>query len=89
MNQALSAQVLTGKHQHECSPSIMKFNNQDRPWFVTLSAAKGLSRWVQRCFAALSMTGPILIGKNHYRGASGTKKISVQNATDLQWFFYK
>src|SRR6266852_7943411 len=23
---------------------------------VTLSAAKGLSRWVQRCFAALSMT---------------------------------
>jgi len=25
--------------------------------FVTLSEAKGLSRWADRCFAALSMTG--------------------------------
>ena len=27
------------------------------PNSVTLSEAKGLSRWVERCFAALSMTG--------------------------------
>ena len=27
------------------------------PNTVTLSAAKGLSRWASRCFAALSMTG--------------------------------
>jgi len=26
------------------------------PLLVTLSAAKGLSRWVSRCFALLSMT---------------------------------
>jgi len=26
------------------------------PFGVTLSAAKGLSRWAARCFAALSMT---------------------------------
>jgi hypothetical protein len=26
---------------------------------VTLSEAKGLSRWAARCFAALSMTSPI------------------------------
>jgi hypothetical protein len=37
--------------------AIMKFNDQDRSGVVTLSAAKGLSRWAQRCFAALSMTG--------------------------------
>jgi hypothetical protein len=54
----------------------MKFNDQDRQCFVTLSAAKGLSRWVQRCFPfaalralahALSMTIPVLTGKNHNR----------------------
>ncbi len=28
----------------------------EMPHLVTLSAAKGLSRWVWRCFAALSMT---------------------------------
>jgi hypothetical protein len=39
-------------HLHQ----MMIFNNQDRECFVTLSGAKGLSRWAQRCFAALSMT---------------------------------
>ena len=29
----------------------MKVNNQDRQWVVTLSEAKGLSRWAARCFA--------------------------------------
>jgi len=29
--------------------------------------ASGLSRWADRCFAALSMTIPVLIGKNHSR----------------------
>ena len=38
---------------------------------VTLSAAKGLSRWAQRCFAALSMTGPVLVVKVHYRPPMG------------------
>src|SRR5438477_13023992 len=42
----------------------MNFNNQDRHCFVTLSAAKGLSRWAQRCFAALSMIVLVLIVKN-------------------------
>jgi len=53
--------------------TIMIFNDQDRQCVVTLSAAKGLSRWAARCFAeftlerseGLSMTGPVLIGKNH------------------------
>ncbi len=48
----------------------MNFHDQDRQGVVTLSAAKGLSLWVQRCFAALSMTGPVLIVKIHYRQGS-------------------
>jgi hypothetical protein len=31
----------------------MDFTNQDRECFVTLSRAKGLSRWAMGCFAAL------------------------------------
>ncbi len=31
----------------------MNVNDQDREYFVTLSAAKGLSRWAERSFAAL------------------------------------
>jgi hypothetical protein len=31
----------------------MDFNDQERSGAVTLSAAKGLARWAQRCFAAL------------------------------------
>src|SRR6266571_4952731 len=45
----------------------MNFNDQDLQCFVTLSAAKGLSRWAERCFAALSMTVPVWIVKNHNR----------------------
>src|SRR5260370_30497379 len=45
---------------------IMNFHDQDRQAVVTLSAAKGLSLWAQRCFAALSMTGPVLLVKIHY-----------------------
>ncbi len=36
----------------------MIFTNQDLEYVVTLSGAKGLSRWAKRCFASLSMTGP-------------------------------
>src|SRR5207237_1216063 len=32
-----------------------------------LSAAKGLSRWAARCFAALSMTVSVLVGNIHDR----------------------
>jgi len=58
---------------------MMNFHKQDREWIVTLSAAKGLSRWAQRCFPfatlrasahSLSMTGPTLVVKIHYRGTS-------------------
>ena len=45
----------------------MIFNEQDRECFVTLSEAKGLARWAQRYFAALSMTLPTLVGKTHNR----------------------
>ncbi len=53
----------------------MKFNEQERSGAVTLSAAKGLARWAQKCFAectlsearGLSMTFPVLVGKSHYR----------------------
>ena len=31
----------------------MDFNDQERSGAVTLSEAKGLARWAQRCFAAL------------------------------------
>jgi hypothetical protein len=31
----------------------MIFTNQDRECVVTLSGAKGLSRWAKSCFAAL------------------------------------
>src|SRR5260370_33900581 len=49
-----------------CRVPIMIFNKQDREYFVTLSpfaslrvnSPKGLSRWAERCFAALSMTVP-------------------------------
>src|SRR2546422_5087331 len=47
---------------------IMNFHKPHRECVVTLSAAKGLSRWAQRCFAALSMTAPALVVKIHYRG---------------------
>ena len=47
----------------------MNFNDQDRSGVVTLSAAKGLARWTQRCFARRGMTGPVLVGKFHYRSA--------------------
>ena len=40
----------------------MNFNDQDRQCVVTLSAAKGLSRWAERSFAALRMTGRDLSG---------------------------
>ncbi len=86
MNQALSAQVLTGKHQHECRPSIMIVTNQDRQRIVTLSAAKGLAQWAHRGSAeftlseanGLSMTAPILVVNLHYRGASGAKKLACR-----------
>ncbi len=39
-----------------CSPPMMNVPNQDRQWFVMLSAAKHLTRRPPRCFAALSMT---------------------------------
>ena len=45
----------------------MDFNDQERSGAVTLSAAKGLARWAERCFAALSMTVPVVVGKFHYR----------------------
>jgi len=59
----------------------MIFNDQDRSGDVTLSAAKGLARWAQRCFPfaalrasahALSMTFPVLGVTFHYRGATAT-----------------
>ncbi len=49
---------------------MMKFNEQDRLGVVTLSAAKGLFRWAQRCFAALSMTLPVLVVKFHHAWVS-------------------
>jgi hypothetical protein len=48
---------------------IMNFHKQDWEFFVTLSEAKGLSRWAARCFAALSMTGPILVVNVHIQVA--------------------
>jgi len=55
----------------------MNFDKQDREWSVTPepfaalrgNSAKGLSRWAQRCFAALSMTRPVLVVTIHYQGA--------------------
>src|SRR5713226_4092285 len=55
------------KFNGHCRDAIMIFNDQDRECIVTLSAAKGLARWAERCFAALSMTRPALIVKLHYR----------------------
>jgi hypothetical protein len=45
----------------------MNFNKQDREGRVTLSEAKGLSRWAQRCFASLSMTTPVVVVNIHQR----------------------
>ena len=49
-----------------------EFYEQDRSYFVTLSVAKGLSRWAARCFATLSMTRLVLVGKVHNRAATPT-----------------
>jgi hypothetical protein len=46
---------------------IMIFNKQDRECVVTLSEAKGLSRWADRSLASLRMTVPALVVKTHYR----------------------
>jgi len=48
----------------------MNFDKQDREYIVTLSAAKGLLRWAERCFASLSMTILVLVVKVHYRGTT-------------------
>ena len=64
---------MTGQGFRTSRVRIMNFNDQDRQCCVTLSAAKGLARWAERCFAeltlseanVLSMTGPVLIVKNH------------------------
>ncbi len=71
--------------QYNClnNTSIMLFTNQDREWFVTLStcaslsvnSAKGLARWAQRCFAALSMTGPTLVGTLHNRRSTVARSL--------------
>src|SRR5258707_6646210 len=45
----------------------MSFTNQDRECVVTLSGAKGLSRWAKRSFASLRMTVPALVVNLHYR----------------------
>jgi len=46
---------------------IMKFHDQDRQCGVILSAAKDLGTRRIRSFAALRMTGPVLMVKNHHR----------------------
>src|SRR5438067_6529505 len=57
----------------------MSFNDQDRQCVVTLSAAKGLWRWAERSFAALRMTGPVLIVKSHYEDTrKGTSCMSTE-----------
>ena len=50
----------------------MNVPNQEREYVVTLSEAKGLSRWAARCFAALSMTILALVGNVHYRARGPT-----------------
>ena len=45
----------------------MNFHTQHRYSVVTLSEAKGLSRWAERCFASLSMTVPTLNSKIQHR----------------------
>ncbi len=35
---------------------MMTFNKQDRECIVTLSEAKGLSRWAERCFAEFTLS---------------------------------
>ncbi len=41
---------------HGRSRAMMKFNEQDRSGAVTLSAAKGLARWAERCFAEFTLS---------------------------------
>ncbi len=50
--------------------TIKNFDKQDQSRGVTLSEAKGLSRWAQRCFASLSMTFLALVVKIHNREAT-------------------
>src|SRR6266704_4992554 len=56
----------------------MNFPTQHRYRVVTLSEAKGLSRWADRCFASLSMTVPTFNGNIHYRRLrSGRGSLSI------------
>src|SRR5438876_3935027 len=61
--------------------AIMLFHNQHRYSVVTLSEAKGLSRWAESCFASLSRTVPILNGKIHNcaptHGVYGSERLSL------------
>ena len=66
LNFTLSFTISQQSHL-SCPSPIMNFNDQDRQCCVTLSAAKGLARWPERCFAALSMTGRVLIVKTRFR----------------------
>src|SRR6266700_5364838 len=47
---------------------IMNFHDQDRQENVILSAAKDLIRRATRSFAALRMTGPVVMVRNHHGG---------------------
>src|SRR5260370_38612504 len=48
---------------------------------VTLSAAKGLARRAERCFAALSMTKPALIVNIHYLLRHGSNERDSSSPT--------
>jgi len=66
-----SQMIFDDQMQQSCEPSalsLLNFHNQDRSSVVTLSAAKGLACWAERCFAALSMTGQVAGEKFHQDG---------------------
>jgi hypothetical protein len=55
-------------HPHVHPLSLQNFPTPHRSSIVTLSAAKGLACWAERCFAALSMTGQVVGAKFHQDG---------------------
>jgi hypothetical protein len=64
----MSQMIFDDQMQQSYEPptlSLLNCTEHNRTSVVTLSAAKGLACWTERCFAALSMTGRVAGEKFH------------------------
>ena len=82
--------MIPNRHQPKLCMSSCWPERGRKESHVILSAAKGLTRWAARSFAALRMTLPILIVKNHHCNQSkASSLILVIEGTNIRLTRYK